>query len=627
MNISEIDNLEEELASKAEAVHEHPTSDITGLVEALAGKAEWDHQHDISDFPDFTDAIGNFAAKDHLHTISHITDLATALAEKANSTHSQSINSITGLTAALAGKAGTEHGHEIADVGGLQNALNDKSDNGHGHTIAQVTNLSDALNGKANASHFHEISQITGLEEALADNGNVQSNWTEGNDQSAAFIKNKPNLGTAASRDVGTGVDNVASGAHSHNASDITSGTISLARLPTIPGTTTIVSSGDLTALTTAQMDLIVSGSSVVTTDGTRYVYRGSGDKKLAANYIVTSTVGIDTAAIVGVIGFASTLEGGLMSAADKGKLDGVASGANNYVHPTGDGDLHVPATGVLNNGQVLTAGATAGAMSWEPLPPPYVHPTGDGDRHVPATGTTNNGKVLTAGPTAGSFSWQSLPNTATPATHTHGNLSNDGKLGDAAHRVVVTGTSGVVTQLSASGTSGQVLTSGGSVSAPSWGAANNHSHGGITSDGKVGAAANRVLLTGTDGVVGALSSSGTAGQVLTSNGTNAPTWQSPAAATSVLNLSGGTAGQLPFQSAVGTTSFVTAGTENQFLRSRGPNAVGPAWATLGSIVYKNSNEYVGTDTARSVLKIEKISQLEYDALATKEATTLYIIV
>ena len=36
-----------------------------------------------------------------------------------------------------------------------------------------------------------------------------------------------------------------------------------------------------------------------------------------------------------------------------------------------------------------------------------YTHPTTDGNLHVSATSTTNEGNVLTAGPTAGSFSWQ----------------------------------------------------------------------------------------------------------------------------------------------------------------------------------------------------------------------------
>ena len=33
-----------------------------------------------------------------------------------------------------------------------------------------------------------------------------------------------------------------------------------------------------------------------------------------------------------------------------------------------------------------------------------YVHPTGDGNKHVPANGTTNEGSVLTAGAVAGVY-------------------------------------------------------------------------------------------------------------------------------------------------------------------------------------------------------------------------------
>ncbi|WP_214810958.1 pyocin knob domain-containing protein [Exiguobacterium sp. s127] len=55
----------------------------------------------------------------------------------------------------------------------------------------------------------------------------------------------------------------------------------------------------------------------------------------------------------------------GLMRKEDKSKLDGVASNANNYVHPAGDGNLHVPATGTTNNGKFLEAGATAGSLAW----------------------------------------------------------------------------------------------------------------------------------------------------------------------------------------------------------------------------------------------------------------------
>ena len=64
----------------------------------------------------------------------------------------------------------------------------------------------------------------------------------------------------------------------------------------------------------------------------------------------------------------ATTSVNGLMSATDKTKLDGIASNANNYVHPTGDGNSHVPATGTTNNGKVLMAGATANSSSWQYL-------------------------------------------------------------------------------------------------------------------------------------------------------------------------------------------------------------------------------------------------------------------
>ena len=61
----------------------------------------------------------------------------------------------------------------------------------------------------------------------------------------------------------------------------------------------------------------------------------------------------------------ATTATSGFMSAADKTKLNGVAAGANNYVHPTGDGNLHVPSTGIGSSKKVLTAGGAAGSMTW----------------------------------------------------------------------------------------------------------------------------------------------------------------------------------------------------------------------------------------------------------------------
>ena len=54
----------------------------------------------------------------------------------------------------------------------------------------------------------------------------------------------------------------------------------------------------------------------------------------------------------------------GLMLPAQVTKLKGLS----NYSHPTGDGNLHVPATGTGNNGKVLKAGGTAGSIAWAAL-------------------------------------------------------------------------------------------------------------------------------------------------------------------------------------------------------------------------------------------------------------------
>ena len=64
-----------------------------------------------------------------------------------------------------------------------------------------------------------------------------------------------------------------------------------------------------------------------------------------------------------------TTTANGFMSYADKAKLNAIATGANNYSHPTGDGNLHVPANGTANNGKYLQATATAGVYAWASLP------------------------------------------------------------------------------------------------------------------------------------------------------------------------------------------------------------------------------------------------------------------
>jgi microcystin-dependent protein len=109
------------------------------------------------------------------------------------------------------------------------------------------------------------------------------------------------------------------------------------------------------------------NGGQVLTTDGsggTTWATPNQGTVTSVTGTAPISSTGGATPAIS--ISAATTSAAGSMSATDKTKLDGIATSANNYVHPTGDGNLHVPATGTTNSGKVLTAGATAGSLSWE---------------------------------------------------------------------------------------------------------------------------------------------------------------------------------------------------------------------------------------------------------------------
>ena len=72
--------------------------------------------------------------------------------------------------------------------------------------------------------------------------------------------------------------------------------------------------------------------------------------------------------------------------------------------HATGSTYNHLPGSGAA--GKIL-GWATGDAGTWVDQ---YAHPTGDGNLHVPATLTTNNGKLLIAGATAGAISWSALP-------------------------------------------------------------------------------------------------------------------------------------------------------------------------------------------------------------------------
>jgi hypothetical protein len=111
---------------------------------------------------------------------------------------------------------------------------------------------------------------------------------------------------------------------------------------------------------------------------GTGFLKR-NGDGNWAVGALSTTDIsGLGSAATHPAIDFslaahthvpATPTSDGFFTAALFNKLAGIADAANLYVHPAGDGNLHVPATSTTHNGQFLMAGPSAGSLTWSPAP------------------------------------------------------------------------------------------------------------------------------------------------------------------------------------------------------------------------------------------------------------------
>lgn len=208
----------------------------------------------------------------------------------APSAHTHAQADVEGLAASLAGKSDTGHGHAVADVSGLQSALDSKAATGHGHEVSDVDGLQAALNGKAPTSHSHGIAQVTGLQAAL------DSKSDTGHGHAVSDVSG-----------LQTALDGKAASTHSHTTAQVTGLDAALAGK---------ADTGHSHAVATA-----AAAGFLRQLDGsTAHYLRGDGSWATPPN----TTYGNATQSVAG-----------LMSAADKVKLDGVATGANRYVHPS----------------------------------------------------------------------------------------------------------------------------------------------------------------------------------------------------------------------------------------------------------------------------------------------------
>lgn len=114
------------------------------------------------------------------------------------------------LQTQIGGKANVEHSHEMDDVTGL----NDK-----------ISEIETSVSGKANATHTHTTAQVDGLDTKLS-----------GIDDDIAAKADKVHKHVIADvTDLQTTLDGKAAKSHEHSADNITSGTLSIDRIPNIP--------------------------------------------------------------------------------------------------------------------------------------------------------------------------------------------------------------------------------------------------------------------------------------------------------------------------------------------------------------------------------------------------------
>lgn len=424
---SEITGLETALSGKASSTHTHAQSDITGLATALSGKSDTSHTHTAAS----TSVAGFMSAADktklngiaananaYTHPSTHAASMITGLADVATSgsyddlsdkptipaaythpsTHpasmitglsdvatSGSYNDLSDTPTSMTPKA---HTHAQSDITGLATALSGKSDTSHSHSNATTTAagfmskddkskldgiatgankttvdsalsststnpvqnkvVNTALSGKANTSHTHTQSQVTGLETALA--------------------------GKAAS-------------SHSHAQSDITGLDTALSGKSDTSHTHSVATTsaaGFMSGDDKSKLDGIAAGANKITVD----TALSSTSTNPVQNKVINTALS-GKAASSHTHSVATTTAAGFMSKDDKTKLNGIATGANNYTHPS----THA-ASMITGLAEVATSGSYTDLTDKPTSMTPTAHSHAQSD--ITGLATALNGKAST---------------------------------------------------------------------------------------------------------------------------------------------------------------------------------------------------------------------------------------
>lgn len=254
----------------------------------------------------------------------------------------------------------------------------------------------------------------------------------------------------------------------------------------------------------TANLPVITTTSGVLTTGtfgtGANTFCQGN-DSRLSNARTPTSHASTHLSNGADAIASATTSVGGLMSAADKTKLDAIESGAT--------ADLTGSEIITLINGAADTIDDDNIASTLSRTSHVHGNVTAAG-----AIGSTANLPVITTTSgvlTTGSFGSAAntfcqgndsrLSDARTPLSHTHGNITNSGYLGSTANLPLITGTAGIV-QAGSFGTGANTFCQGNDSRLSDARTPVSHVHGNITNAGAIGTTTNLPIITTTSGVL-----------------------------------------------------------------------------------------------------------------------------
>lgn len=236
LDVGDIANLEAALDGKASLVHDHdsryPRLDGTYVNPSWISSIAWSKITGISGAPDGTKFLRDDGS---WQTIS-----ATATWGAITGT----LSNQTDLQASLNGKAAVSHNHLLSDLsqsgavagqvikwnGSAWTAAPDETGGTPTWgtitgTLSNQTDLQTALDGKASLSHTHDASQIASGTIASARLGS-------GTATSGTFLRGDQQWAAVDWADVTSKPTSFPSAAHTHSAADITSGTLDPQRLP-----------------------------------------------------------------------------------------------------------------------------------------------------------------------------------------------------------------------------------------------------------------------------------------------------------------------------------------------------------------------------------------------------------